>query len=274
MPLGIQSKVFEKLRASDKTPAGLTGEQLQQITALIARSPTLTARMDDFEAHNGCLCYSESETNYYTTIGRELPAEQRMPCICLNPSMYANGTEGAEANIESLVEVLAHETSHYLTYFKERLNPNECKTCDDAGAAGSFDEARAYATEYVVQREINRTGEPHVDWMKEGQLEAIQPRVERLPANATSEEILTAATCALIEWAANWTGPDRSKGGYFQYYRNAWLTSDQKPTQSVELDSVKVTLDSDGNIAKVSFTCAGAMVVADIGRFGTTTALA
>jgi hypothetical protein len=177
--------------------------------------------------------------------------------------------------VESLVEVLAHETSHYLTYFKEKLNPNDLGACDDAGAAGVRDEARAYATEYVVQTEINRTGEPQVDWMKRGQLEAILPRVQRLPPDATPEAVLTAATCGLIEWAANWTGPDESAGGYFQFYRNEWLKLAEKPTETIELRSVKMTHDDEGTITKVAFRRAGMMVAVDIGQsLDTTTRLA
>ena len=259
MAIDIRSNVFAGVRAGDATPAGLTDRQLKRITDYIARSPTLAERMHDFEARKGCLRYSENGTNYYETLGlHELPPEEQMPCIRLNPGSYRNSGAGAEdADIESLVEVLAHETSHYLTYFKEKLNPNDCTACDEAGAAGSRDEARAYATEYVVQNEINRSGEPRVDWMKKGQLEAIQPSVAVLPADATSEQILHAATCALVDWAANWTGPDESAGGYFQYYRNEWLKSAEKPTETIEVRSVMITQEEDGTITKVAFRRGG-----------------
>lgn len=268
MALDIQSKIFDHLRAK-RTPAGLTDAQLRRITAFIARSPTLTTRMNDFEAEKGCLCYSDSGTNYYHR------NEAGLPCIYLDPGMYRNSVAGAEdANVESLVEVLAHETSHYLTYFKEALNPNECEACDDAGALGVRDEARAYATEYLVQSEINRTSGPQVDFMKTGQLEAIRPRVDLLPANASAQDILKAATCALIEWAANWSGPDESAGGYFEFYRNGWLKLADKPTEKIEGDSVRITHDEDGVISKVSFRRAGIMVAVDINRNLDTTTLA
>jgi hypothetical protein len=154
------------------------------------------------------------------------------------------------------------------------LNPTDCSACAYAGAAGTRDSARAYATEFVVQTEINRTAGPRVDWMKRGQLEAIGPQVKRLPPEATPEAVLTAATCALIEWAANWTGPDEGEGGYFQFYRNEWLKLDEKPTETIEVNSVKIAHDEDGTITRVSFRRAGTMVAVDIGRSLDTTTLA
>jgi hypothetical protein len=268
MAFGAHSRVFEKLRAG-AVPGGLTDEQLKRAAAYVARSPTLTARMDDFEAAGGRLAYSENGANYYETVDER-------PCIRLDPRSYANSAPGVQdANVESLVEVLAHETSHYLTYFKEKLNPNDCGACDDAGAAGVRDEARAYATEYVVQTEINRTGGPSVEWMKKGQLEAILPRVRRLPPDAPREEVLHAATCGLIEWAANWTGPDESAGGYFQFYRNEWLKLAEKPTETIEVRSVSITQDDDGTITRVAFRRAGMLVAVNIGqRLDTPTRLA
>jgi hypothetical protein len=267
MSISIESSVFDQVRASARTPAGLTEGQLKRITAYIARSPTLTARIDDFEAAKGSLRYSETGTNYYETLtAPNAPPNERIPCIRLNPGSYRNSAAGLEdANIESFVEVMAHETSHYLTYFKEAMNPNDCAACDDAGAAGTRDEARAYATEYVVQTEINRTPGPRVEWMKRGQLEAIQPRVRLLPADATPEAVLAAATCGLIEWAANWTGPDENEGGYFQFYRNAWLALVEKPAETIEVNSVKITHDDDGTITRVSFKRGNTLVAVDIG---------
>jgi hypothetical protein len=259
MAFGPQSRVFEKLRAG-AARGGLTDAQVRRAAAYVARSPTLTGRMDDFEAAGGRLAYSENGANYYETVDER-------PCIRLDPGLYANSAPGAQdANVESLVEVLAHETSHYLTYFKEKLNPNDCGACDDAGAAGVHDEARAYATEYVVQAEINRTAGPSVDWMKKGQLEAILPRVQQLPPEATREDVLHAATCGLIEWAANWTGPDESAGGYFQFYRNEWLRLAAKPTETIELRSVRITQDDDGTITRVAFRRAGMLVAVNIGH--------
>jgi hypothetical protein len=257
MGFSVDSPVFQRLLATQASP-GLSKDQLREIVRYIDRSPTFTKRIVEFENAGGRFEYSESDTNFFWVLDEK-------PVVYVSPASYRSSSVGAEdADINGLTEVLAHEMSHFISYFKEKLNPNGLSCCDDAAAAGVRDEARAYAQEYLVQMEINATPGPQVDWMKEGQLEAIEPEVGRLPPGCSTQVLHEAATNALLDWAANWTGPDESAGGYFEFYRNEWLKLAKKPAERIEARSVKMVRDSRGNIKGMEFRRAGTLVATTV----------
>jgi hypothetical protein len=257
MPFSASSSVFDPVRAST-TALGLTPEQVRAVVAYVNRSATFTARMTEFESVGGTIRYSDTDTNFFWVADRT---------IYVSPVHYQNGLPGAnDADIETLIEVLAHEMSHFVSYFREELNPNNCASCDEAAVMGVRDEARAYAHEYVVQREINATRGEKVDWMKEGQLEAIEPHVAGLSPDADSATVHAAATKALLDWAANWSGPVESAGGYFEFYRNEWLKLANKATQKIEPRSVTIVCDAEGNILEIKYRDRGTLVATTVAR--------
>jgi hypothetical protein len=130
------------------------------------------------------------------------------------------------------------------------MNPFNEPDENAAGCAGVRDEARAYALEYLVQREINET-EPKVDWLQEEQEKGCRVAIEALAPGSGELDQLDAATVAIVNWAANWTD-DESKGGYFQYYQNFWLTA-KSTGRSVASREVDVRFDGEGNIFEVTF---------------------
>jgi hypothetical protein len=257
MGFPVTSKIFNPIRAST-TALGLSNKQVRQIVSYIDRSPTFTKRIREFEEIGGQIRYSDSDTNYFWVTDRT---------VYISPANYQNSLPGSDdADVDGLGEVLAHEMSHFVTYYKEQLNPNALSSCDEAAAAGVSDEARAYAQEYLVQSEINSTPGPKVDWMKEGQLEAIEEQVATLPAGCSSEVIHNAATKGLLEWAANYTGPIESAGGYFEFYRNDWLKLANQPVQEIAPHSVRIAYDDAGNIKEIEYRSAGTMLATNLSR--------
>ena len=255
MPFTSTSPVWAPVR-SPGIALGLTAQQVRRVVNYINRSPTFLARMLEFEAAGGQLTYSEDNTNCFWITDKRIYVSREQFC---NSRPRAN-----DADIETLTEVLAHEMSHFVTYFQEGLDLTKAGTCDECAAAGVRDEARAYAHEYLIQREINGTAGDKVDWMKEGQLEAIEACAGAAGCDAGTVDH-AAATRALLDWAANWTGPDQSAGGYFQFYRNYWLEKvAEKPKQDVDANSVKITTDAQGNIANVEYKCSGTRVATSL----------
>jgi hypothetical protein len=251
------SAIFSGVRAST-TALGLSEKQLGQIVAYIDRSPTFTKRMKDFEEIGGEIKYSGTDTNYFW-----LPEK----AVYISPANYQNSLPGSDdAYVDELAGVLAHEMWHFISYVKDGINPNMCASCEEAAAAGVRDEAWAYAQEYIVQREINGNPGPQVDWMKEGQLEAIRPAVDALPAGSSSAALHLAAMKSLLEWSANWTGYVESAGGYFEFYRNEWLKLAHRPTQTIEPRSVKIAFDDEGNVLGMEYRSAGTMIATSVSR--------
>jgi hypothetical protein len=242
---------------SPKSPLGLTADQVRRIVRFVNRSPTFSARMREFEAANGQLTYSDDGTNCFWITDKR---------IYISREQFLNSTSRAnDADIETLTEVLAHEMSHFVTYFKEGLDLASATSSDEAGAAGVRDEARAYAHEYLIQLEINKTAGDKVDWMKEGQLEAIEAHAGAITPGADLLDIHAAATMALLDWAANWTGPVEGAGGYFQFYRNYWRENVAgEPKQDIDPNSVKLTTDSEGNISHVKYGLSGTLIATSL----------
>jgi hypothetical protein len=257
MGFSRSSKIFKGIRAST-TALGLSDRQLGQIVAYVDRSPTFTKRMKEFEEIGGEIKYSDSDTNYFW-----LPDKT----VYISPANYQNSLPGSDdAYAAELAGVLAHEMWHFISYLKDGVNPNTCASCDEAAAAGVRDEAWAYAQEYVVQCEVNARSGPRVDWMKEGQLEAIQPAVDALPPGSSGDALHLAAMKALLEWSANWTGYVESAGGYFEFYRNEWRKLAKEPPQTIEPRSVKIAFDDEGNVLGMEYRSAGTMIATSVSR--------
>jgi len=255
MAFSSNSPVWAPVRSSS-IALGLTAQQVRRVVNYINRSPTFLARMLEFEAAGGQLTYSEDSTNCFWITDKRIYVSREQFC---NSKPRAN-----DADVETLTEVLAHEMSHFVTYFQEGLDLTKAASCDECAAAGVRDEARAYAHEYLVQREINQTPGDKVDWMKEGQLEAIAAGAGAAAPDGAAVDH-AAATRALLDWAANWTGPVESAGGYFQFYRNYWLEKvAEKPTQDIDANSVKITTDPQGNIANVEYKRSGSRVATSL----------
>ena len=252
MTISSSSRIWALVR-SPKAPLGLTARQVKRIAGFINRSPTFAGRMREFEAAQGQLTYSDDGTNCFWITDKR---------IYISREQFLNSKpNGDDADIETLTEVLAHEMSHFVTYFKEGLDLAAARSPDEAAAAGVLDEARAYAHEYLIQLEINATAGDKVDWMKEGQLEAIEAHTAGMAPDASTAGIHAAATMALLDWAANWTGPVESAGGYFQFYRNYWLEKvANKSGEDVDPDSVKIATDEQGNICSVEYCCGGTTI--------------
>ena len=251
MTFPSNSRIWTLVRSNAANRLGLTAQQIRRATDYITRSSTLTAKMLEFEAAGGQLKYSEDGTNCFWITDKGLYLSKELFCN--------SAPQQHDVDVAVLIEVLAHEMSHFETYFKHGFSPSNGESCDDAATAGVRDEARAYALEYLIQCEINETAGDKVDWMKEGQLEAIRAALEGLPPDSSQAAIHAAATRGLLDWAANWTGPVTTAGGYFQVYRNHWLKEvASQPTEDV--DAVKFTIDGAGNIVGVEYACAGTLI--------------
>ncbi|HEX2827334.1 MAG TPA: hypothetical protein VHP37_13380 [Burkholderiales bacterium] len=255
MPFSPSSPVFELLRA-ETTEGGLSDGQLRDLVAYVERSPILERRLTGFERVGGRIVYNTDEVNcYWLDRSTEPPGP---------PTIYLAASFLETADIAGMVQIVAHELSHFETDAGTAggFNPNAMVNKDVAAAAGCRDEARAYALEYLVQQEINRT-QPRVDWMARGQEAAIRSGLDTLPADEHDEiRRLDAATRTTIAWAANWTGADPKAGGYFQFYQNEWLRTNP-PGGTAAASKVELVCDASGNIVKLEYVAGaeGARIV-------------
>ena len=219
MAYTIDSPVFQALRGHRK----LSNRDLARIIAWIDRSEIWTCLLDDFVAHGGLYQYSDDEKNYFWTV--ETPERKRVPTI--NVSIEYKGDN---ADIVQLAGVMCHELAHYVSFYRCDFNPNNQDTSDLAAILAVWDEGRAHTLEFLVQEQINRDGEPTVDWMKEGQREAIENGGASLTEVIGSDVDLERIEAALERgahrlwlWAALYVGPDPTKPCYLQYYKNCWF---------------------------------------------------
>ena len=245
MSIETSSRIFDAIRER-ALPGGLSDAQLAEIVGYIARSAIFRRRTSEFEAARGRIEFEKEEKNYFWD-------NAGVPTVYLAPSYKNDNPAGSSADISSITQVIAHEMSHFETYFPTGIgiNPNNEPDENSAGAAGVRDEARAYALEYLVQHEINAS-EPRLNWLQPSQEEGCRAAISALPPGAGEIEQLDAAALAILNWAANWTD-DESKGGYFQYYQNYWLTANSKG-RAIASNAVDVRCDGDGNIFEVVFT--------------------
>lgn len=237
------SSIFELVREK-ALEGGWSDAQLAEIVGYVARSAILSRRLAVFEATRGRIDFDKEDRNYFWD-------NDGVPTFYLSPR-YKNQPDGSGANVSVITQIIAHELSHFETYFPTGVGTTLSRQPDEnaAGAAGVRDEARAYALEYFIQREINAT-EVGVDWLLEEQEAGCRTALAALPAGAGEIEQLDAATLAILNWAANWTD-EESKGGYFQYYQNYWLTV-QETRRSVASREVDLRCNADGNIFEVTF---------------------
>ena len=219
MGFTVDSPVFQALRGRGK----LSKRNLEQIVAWVERSDVWTCLLEDFIAHDGAFLYSDDEKNYFWTV--ETLEGKRVPTI--NVSIEY---KGPEADIVQLAGVMCHELAHYVSFYRCDFNPNDQDTSDLAAIVAVWDEARAHTLEFLVQEQINRHGEPAVDWMKEGQREAIEESrssfVEPHGPTLDLEHIeaaLERGSHGLWLWTALYVGPDPTKPCYLQYYNNCWF---------------------------------------------------
>jgi hypothetical protein len=238
--LTIASPIFADVR--QPVAGGWTDTQLAEIVGFVHRSAIFTRRIGDFERARGRIRFETADRNYFWQ-------ENGVPFVYLAPR-YKNA-EGKSADLQTIAQVLAHEMSHFETCFGEAgLNSNNAPDENAAGAAGVCDEARAYALEYLVQREINAT-EPHIAWVTKEQEAAARRALDALSGSMDEAEQLDAATLTMLDWAANWTN-EESQGGYFQYYQNEWLRV-SAPGRNIVSRRVKLTCDDSGRITQVEF---------------------
>jgi hypothetical protein len=185
------------------------------------------------------------------------------------PTVYvADRYWGPHADLEEFASVAAHEMAHYMTYYRTHFNPSDLATSDAAAIAAVWDEARAYALEWFVQREINSTPGPKVNWMKPGQREALERRLAAADAIdrsdltlETIEKVLNTAADALWCWAAKWTGGRDDDICYLQSYKNQWFdvaraTPNYVITEAncdIDLDSIEATYAADGTVTAIAY---------------------
>jgi hypothetical protein len=219
MAYTIDSPVFQPLRGRRK----LSNRHLAQIVEWIDRSEIWTCLLDDFVEHDGVYQYSEDTKNYFWTV--ETPEGKRVPTI--NVSIEYKGTH---ADVVQLAGVMCHELAHYVSFYRCKFNPNNQETSDLAAVVAVWDEGRAHTLEFLVQEEINSQGRATVEWMKEGQREAIENSraslIEAIGPDPDLEHIeagLERGAHALWQWSARYVGPDPTQPCYLQYYKDCWF---------------------------------------------------
>jgi hypothetical protein len=260
MPISSDSPIFSDTR---KPAIGLTDAQLADIVDCINRSVIFERRIRDFERAGGAVRFDKQDRNYFWE-------EEGVPVVYVSPQ-HGN-VDGGIANVQVIAQVLAHEMAHFETYFfaTRKINPNNQRDENCAGALGVRDEARAYALEVLVQREIKAAGGT-ADWLRPEQAEAADRALSDVAAEAGEIDKLDAATLALLDWAANLTN-DPDTGGYYEFYQNAWL-KENDPNRTLVARDVTFRCNARGDIVEVEFTDAQegrriANVDPPVGRLG------